>query len=36
MKVWKVYFRESHAPPNSVFERLTILAENFDEVVKKA
>lgn len=36
MKIWKVYFRESHAPPNSVFERLTILAENFDEVVKKA
>ncbi|RLI00207.1 hypothetical protein DRO19_00110 [Candidatus Bathyarchaeota archaeon] len=36
MKIWKVYFRESHDTLDSVFEELTVLAENFDEAVKKA
>ena len=37
MRIWKVYFRESDAASiNSVFEELTVLAENFDEAVKKA
>jgi len=36
LKIWKVYFRESHDTLDSVFEELTVLAENFDEAVKKA
>ena len=36
MKIWKVYFRESHDTLDSVFDELTVLAENFDEAVKKA
>ena len=36
MKVWKVLFKAVDANVDSIFDKLTILAENFDEAVKKA
>jgi len=36
MKVWKVLFKAVDANVESIFDKLTILAENFDEAVKKA
>jgi len=36
MKVWEVDFAEADSPIDSVFERLVVLAENFEEAVRKA
>jgi len=36
MRVWKVLFKAVDANVDSIFDKLTILAENFDEAVKKA
>ena len=36
MKVWEVDFAEADSPIDSVFERLVVLAENFEDAVKKA